>query len=49
MDRLEEEQLKPLNNVIQVCLICGKVDAYKNDGHDYLLSIQNQLAQEYYD
>jgi recombinational DNA repair protein RecR len=25
--------LKELNPVIQVCSLCGKVDAFKNDGH----------------
>lgn len=26
-------KLKPLNAEIQICPRCGKVDAYKNDGH----------------
>ena len=25
--------LKPLNEVIQVCPNCGKIDVYRNDGH----------------
>ena len=28
-----EDELKPLNAIIQVCQKCGKVDVYKNDGH----------------
>jgi hypothetical protein len=27
------DSLKSLNSVIQICSICGKVDAYKNDMH----------------
>ena len=46
---MNKTDLKPLNSVIQVCPICGKVDAYKDDGHDCLQSLQNQRAQEYYD
>ena len=41
--------LEPLNSRIQVCPNCGKVDAYKNDGHNCFQHIQNQEAQEYYD
>lgn len=28
------EELKPLNSVIQICNTCGKVDVYKDDGHE---------------
>ena len=34
---------------IQICPVCGKVDAYKDDGHDCLVETQNQVNQEYYD
>lgn len=30
---MKKKELKKLNSVIQVC-DCGKVDAYKDDGHD---------------
>jgi hypothetical protein len=30
---MKKEDLKELNSVIQVC-DCGKVDAYKDDGHN---------------
>lgn len=26
--------LEPFNVVVQVCPVCGKVDVYKDDGHD---------------
>ena len=29
----KQRRLKPLGPVIQVCPICGKVDAYKGDKH----------------
>ena len=28
-----KKKLKKLNSIIQVCPDCGKVDAYKDDGH----------------
>lgn len=30
----ERDKLKPFNSVIQACPRCGKVDVYKDDGHD---------------
>lgn len=45
---MKKEDLKELSSVIQVCE-CGKVDAYKDDGHDCFQVIQNQESQEYYD
>ena len=39
-DKMSDEKivddlgLKPFNSVIQVCPVCGKVDVYKDDGHD---------------
>jgi hypothetical protein len=45
----EINELKPLNSIIQICPICEKIDAYKDDGHDCLLEKQNQESQEYYD
>ena len=29
-----EKELKEFNSVIQVCPKCGKVDVYKDDGHE---------------
>jgi hypothetical protein len=40
---MKKEELKELNEVIQIC-DCGKVDAYKGDGHnceDYVNRIDN--------
>jgi hypothetical protein len=45
----KKKELEPLNSVIQVCSDCGKVDAYAEDGHDCIITKQNQEAQEYYD
>ena len=44
---MEKKKLKELNSVIQIC-DCGKVDAYKDDGHDCGQARQNQEAQDYY-
>ena len=41
--------LKPFGEIIQICPECGKVDAYKNDGHDCIAYIQAQKSNEYYD
>lgn len=46
---MTKDDLLPFNSVIQNCPICGKVDVYKNDGHDCVAYSQNQEAQEYYD
>jgi hypothetical protein len=46
---MNKKKLEPLNAVIQVCPICGKVDAYKNDGHNCDAEYRRQEAQEYYD
>ena len=35
-------EMKPLNELIQVCPICGKIDAYKDDGHDCYEEINNR-------
>ena len=45
------EKLKPLNRIIQVCPDCGKIDAYKDDGHtcDREWQEQRQENMEYYD
>ncbi len=37
-----KSNLKPFNHVIQICG-CGKVDAYKDDGH----SCEQYLQREY--
>lgn len=29
-----KDKLKPLSAEIQVCPKCGKIDAYRGDGHD---------------
>ena len=34
---------------IQICPICHKVDAYKNDGHNCNAEIRRQENLEYYD
>lgn len=46
---MSENDLLPLNAVIQICPKCGKVDVYKNDRHDCATHILNQEAQEHYD
>jgi len=46
---MTKEDLLPLNSVIQICPVCGKVDVYKNDGHNCFDHIQHEEAQEYYD
>ena len=43
------EELKPLNSVIQVCPICGKIDVYKDDEHDCFAEAQSQVNNDYYD
>jgi len=45
---MKKKELKKLNAVIQVCS-CGKVDAYKDDGHDCGMEIARQENEEYYD
>jgi len=43
-----EDELKPLNAVIQQCPICGKIDAYKGDGHncnDEIIRFQNEESR----
>jgi len=47
--KLTKNDLKPFNAIIQICPECGKVDAYKDDGHSCVRHIQNMEAQEYYD
>lgn len=42
-------RLTPLNTIIQVCYICGKVDAYQNDGHNCKEETLKQENLEYYD
>ena len=36
------EDLKPFNGKIQVCPVCGKVDVYKDDGHNCFLHLQKE-------
>jgi len=42
---MKKEHLKELNAVIQVC-DCGKIDAYKDDGHDCGAEIVRRENQE---
>ncbi|MCK5333486.1 MAG: hypothetical protein KAJ24_03160 [Candidatus Aenigmarchaeota archaeon] len=42
-------ELKPLNSIIQVCPDCGKVDVYKNDGHDCDRGVQEQRESDIWD
>ena len=44
-----KKDLLPLNNIIQICPECGKVDVYKDDGHDCTQHRQAEESQEYYD
>ena len=47
-----KKDLKDFNEVIQVCPECGKIDVYKNDGHECDREQQEirRLNQEsYYD
>jgi len=44
-----KNELKELNSVIQQCPYCGKVDAYKNDGHSCNRAYQQIENGEYYD
>lgn len=42
------KKLKKFGAVIQICDGCGKVDAYKNDGHNCGQEILRQEAWEHY-
>jgi hypothetical protein len=49
MARIKKD-LKPFDlRVMQVCPICHKIDAYKNDGHNCDAEIRRQLNAEFYD
>jgi hypothetical protein len=37
-----KDELKDLHAVIQIC-DCGKIDAYKDDGHDCVDEIAKQI------
>ena len=39
-------ELEPFNAVIQVCPQCGKVDVYKDDGHDCITHANNAEDKE---
>lgn len=43
------DELKPLNSVIQVCPVCGKIDVYKDDGHECDKEFQEQRRRNTYD
>jgi len=40
------KELKPLNDIIQICPICGKIDAYKDDGHNCNDEITKRINRE---
>lgn len=42
---MKKEDLKPLSPAIQIC-DCGKVDAYKDDGHDCIVYLIRRRAEE---
>lgn len=44
----KKDELKPLNAVIQICPICGKIDVYKDDGHDCDADLQEQRRRNIY-
>lgn len=46
--KMKRKDLKPLNSVVQIC-DCGKVDAYKDDGHDCATVQQSRFNDDYYD
>ncbi len=39
--------LKPFNEVIQVCPVCGKVDVYLHDGHSCSDYLDNEESRNY--
>jgi hypothetical protein len=51
MKKKTKKDLKPLNEVIQVCPDCGKIDVYLNDNHscDREYQQQREINQEYGD
>jgi len=42
----KEKRLKPLNNIIQVCFKCGRVDVYTDDGIVAIENFKNKLKEE---
>jgi hypothetical protein len=42
-----EDELKPFNAVIQICPFCGKIDVYKDDGHDCNQHLITQEARDH--
>ena len=44
----DKKDLKPFNSIIQVCPVCGKVDAYKGDNHSCEEEINRQENLDYY-
>ena len=43
----DKKDLKPFNSIIQVCPVCGKVDAYQDDGHSCEEEIIKQEGEDY--
>jgi len=37
-----KSKLKPLNAIIQICIDCGKIDAYEGDNHVCNREYQNE-------
>jgi hypothetical protein len=46
MEKRTKADLRPLNEVIQICPECGKVDAHKDDGHDCEAEAVRQINSE---
>lgn len=40
-----KKDLKPFNAVIQICPDCGKIDVYKDDGHECDREYQDYLNE----
>jgi hypothetical protein len=43
---MTKKDLKPFGAVIQRCPECGKIDVYKDDGHDCEMYIANREQRE---
>ena len=43
---MKKKDLKPYNEIIQICSECGKVDVYFNDNHRCDVEFQQALNEE---
>lgn len=43
---MKKKDLKEFNEIIQICSVCGKIDTYKNDGHDCDEEIYRQSNED---